>query len=395
MHVLYLIDSVVPGGAERSLAALAPGYVSRDVQLDVAYLHDRLGLQEELLGAGANLFCLDGPGGRLGWVRRARKLVLERHPDLIHTTLADANLVGRIAGRLAGIPVVSSLVNVQYGPEHASDPNVLAWRMKFLQALNAASARKVARFHAVTEQIADVMSGRLRIPKERIDVIPRGRDPYALGVRTTQRRVAARNALGVGDGTVLVLAVARQEHQKRLDLLIEALPFAIPELEGVRLAIAGREGSATSVLTDTVQALGLREHVSFLGARDDVPDLLCAADVLVLPSRREGLPGILIEALALEAPIVASDLPGIREVVDDDTARLVGSDQAADLATAIVSTVRNETGTRRRTALGRDRFRARFTIDAVTDEMVAFYRRALNGTSMGASPVARQRDDHP
>ena len=204
VHVLYVIDSLIPGGAERSLAALAPGYVARGVRLDVAYLRDRPGLQDELIAAGAELFCLDGRGGRVGWLRRARKLVQERQPDLIHTTLADSNLVGRVAGRLARIPVVSSLVNVQYGPEHSSDPNVVAWRMKILQAVNAASARKVARFHAVTQEVAEVMARRLRIPKEHIDVIPRGRDPKVLGKKTDQRRAAARTMLGIADDTTLV-----------------------------------------------------------------------------------------------------------------------------------------------------------------------------------------------
>ncbi|MGH2787260.1 MAG: glycosyltransferase [Actinomycetota bacterium] len=377
MHVLYLIDSLVPGGAERSLAALAPGYVARGVKLDVGYLQDRPGLQHDLLQAGANLFCLDGPGGRLGWIRRTRALARERRFDLIHTTLADANLAGRIGGRLAGVPVVSSLVNVQYGPEHSSDPNVLAWRMKLLQLANALTAQGVVRFHAVTREIADVMSRRLRVPLDRIEVIPRGRDPRALGRRTAARRTAIRGKLGVSDNTIFVLAAARHEFQKRLDLLIEAMPQIRRELGAVTLLVAGREGSATQGLQEVAGSLGVAEHIQFLGARDDVPELLCASDVLVLPSRREGLPGILIEALALETPIVASDLLGVREVVDDQTARLVATARAEDLAAAVVESVRDVAGSSRRVAEGRARFEATFTIDAVADRMVAFYDRAL------------------
>jgi glycosyltransferase involved in cell wall biosynthesis len=381
VHVLYFIDSLVAGGAERSLVALARAYATRGVKLDVAYLRDRPGLQRELQQAGANLFCIDGSGGRLAWLRRARKLAQRRRPDLIHTTLADANLIGRITGRVLRIPVVSSLVNVQYGPEHTSDPNVLAWRMKFLQLANAASARSVVRFHAVTEEVADVMSKRLLIPRARIDVIPRGRDPRELGRRTAERRLMARRRLGVVGNDILILAAARHEHQKRLDLLVEALPLLASELGNVKVALAGREGSATELLKNSASSLGVAERIQFLGPRNDVPDLLCAADVLVLPSRREGLPGILIEALALETPIVASDLRGVREVVDEHTARLFGSARPEDLTAAVIDTIRDNDGTARRTAQGRARFLTQFTIDAVTDEMVGFYRRALNGVS--------------
>src|SRR5438132_1164237 len=118
MHVLYLIDSLhAGGGAEESLAALAPKLVARGATLDVAYLRERAGLQARLAQAGATVFSLAGWGGRAGWIRRARKLIHIRRPDLIHTTLFESDVVGRVAARMSGLPVVSSLVNVAYGSE--------------------------------------------------------------------------------------------------------------------------------------------------------------------------------------------------------------------------------------------------------------------------------------
>lgn len=378
MHVLFVIDSLVPGGAERSLASLVPYYIQHGITLDVAYLKDRPGLQTELEGAGARLFCLDGPGGRAGWTRRAVRLARALRPDVIHTTLADANQVGRIAGTLATTPVVCSLVSVQYGPEHASDPNVLPWRMQLHHLYDAISARKVRRFHAVTRDVAEVMARRLLIPRERIDVIARGRDPQALGRRTRARRRRARDLLGVGSETKIVLAVARHEHKKRLDLLIEALPSVLERVPNARMVIAGREGNATELLHQTARRLDLNGHVRTLGERDDVADLLCAADVLVLPSRSEGFPGVLLEAMALETPIVATDLPGVREVVGDaGVARLVDDGRAGNLADAIVDTLRDEPGNSRRTQMGRARFETLFTIESVAGRMTDFYHRAL------------------
>ena len=146
MRVLYLIDSLGPGGAERSLAAMAPAYVRRGVDLDVAYLIDRPGVHGDLEAAGARLFSLDGPGGRAGWAWRAERLIAARRPDLVHTTLFEADVAGRIGAGLAGAPVVSSLVNVAYGADHAATPGVRRWKV---QGAHGQAGGQVPRQHQV------------------------------------------------------------------------------------------------------------------------------------------------------------------------------------------------------------------------------------------------------
>jgi glycosyltransferase involved in cell wall biosynthesis len=141
----------------------------------------------------------------------------------------------------------------------------------------------------------------------------------------------------------------------------------------------GRDGGMTPELHAIVDRLGLGEPVMFLGLRDDVPELLCAADVFVFPSRWEGLGSVLLEAMALEAPIVATDIPPIREAVAGDgaVASLVPVEDEAALAGAVVETLGDRAGSAERAAAGRRRFLERFTISPVADGMVAFYRRAL------------------
>jgi glycosyltransferase involved in cell wall biosynthesis len=378
MRVLYLIDSLGPGGAERSLAAMAPAYARRGVELDVAYLIDRPGVHADLEAAGARLFSLDGPGGRAGWAWRAERLIVTRRPDLVHTTLFEADVAGRIGAGLARVPVVSSLVNVAYGADHAATPGVRRWKVKGAQLVDAATARRVVRFHANTRYIADVMAPRLHVPRDRLDVIPRGRDPERLGRRDPARRARVRAGLGIGQDTVLLVAVARHEHQKGLDALLEALPDVLGQVPGTRLVVAGRDGNQTPLLGATVRRLGLDGAVAFLGPRDDVADLLCAADTVVIPSRWEGLSNILIEAMALEAPVVASDLPTLEDAVTDgETALLVPPADPARLAPAIVATLADPDAARQRARRARERFMRRYTIDHVADQMVGFYDRAL------------------
>lgn len=378
MHILYLIDSLVPGGAERSLASLAPFYVAGGMQLDVAYLHDRPGLQSALESAGAELFPLRSGRDRRRSIKLLRLLVKQRSPDLVHTTLFEADIAGRVAARLSHVPVVSSLVNIEYGPEQLGDPHLAGWKLRGAQMVDLSTARLVRRFHAVSRHVAEVMARRLLIRRNQIDVIPRGRDPARLGERSAHRRATARAAMHVDPSTPVVLAVARHEYQKGLDIAIDAFPLILRKLPGARLLIAGREGDQTAELRESVARLSVEDVVSFLGVRDDVPELLCGADAFVSPSRWEGLPGSVLEAMALETPIVATDIPTTREAVGEDCALLAPMGRPDALADATVATLLDPVAAARRSSRARTRFLERFTQDVVAAGMLSFYRRALS-----------------
>jgi glycosyltransferase involved in cell wall biosynthesis len=381
VHILYLIDSLAEGGAEQSLASLAPHFVSAGIRLDVAYLSERSGVQSRLAEAGVELFSLGTDRHRVRSIRLVRRLLSERAPDLLHTTLFEADVAGRLAGSLAWLPVVSSLVNVGYGPAQLSDPRLSAWKVRGAQLLDAITARSVVRFHAVSHHVAKVMAHRLMIPRSRVEVVPRGRDASQLGTRSETRRAAARTALNIDPATPLVLAVARQEYQKGLDILVRAMPRVLETLPDARLLVAGREGNLTPTLREDVGRLGLGGTVHFLGARQDVPELLCGADVFAAPSRWEGMPGTVIEAMALEAPIVASDIPTVREVVGSGApALLVRPGDADALAMAIVAALSEPAAAAERAHLGRARFLERFTQEAAAAAMIDFYEGALTRT---------------
>jgi glycosyltransferase involved in cell wall biosynthesis len=376
MKVLYVIDSLVPGGAERSLAAMAPHLVSGGVVLDIAYLKDRSGLQSELEEAGARLFRLDGGGGRGARISRTISLARARRPDLIHTTLFESDVAGRIAGRSVHVPVVSSLVGEHYGPQHFANPQRAAWKVHAAQLVDTVTARGVVRFHAITSHVADVMARRLHVRRDRIDVIPRGRDPEILGSRSTARGSRARLGVGMPSNAPLVVAAASQEHRKGIDVLIEAFPFVLEKVPRARLVVAGREGELTPTLRETIVREGLDETVRLLGERSDVPDLLSAADVFVMPSRAEGMGSVLLEAMALEAPIVASDLPAVRETLPDSTARLVRPNEPELLARAVVEALLDGDAARDRAVRAHSRFLHHFTIERVAEQMIQFYERA-------------------
>jgi glycosyltransferase involved in cell wall biosynthesis len=378
VRVLYLIDSLVAGGAEQSLAALAPEYVRRGIDLHVAYLYERDNvLRAAVASTGARLHSLAGDGGAWGLGMRARQLIRSERPDVVHTTLFDADVLGRIAAVGVRVPVVTTWANEMYGPEQVANPAIRSWKLRGAQLLDAATARRVARFHAVSSAVAETMARRLRISAARVDVVPRGRDPHVLGRRTEQRRAAARAALGIAPDDEMILALGRHEYQKGFDVLVRA--FA--ELHGIkphaRLVIAGRQGNASADLRSA--ASGTDDEIRLLGVWSDVGDLLSAADVFVAPSRWEGSPGSVLEAMALETPIVATDIPAMREALgNEETAVLIPSDDPRSLAKAVLAALDDPSASARRVERARARFLERFTIDTVADAMISFYERAVD-----------------
>jgi len=376
--VLHVIDSLAPGGAERSLTELIPQLVGAGIRVDVVVLHDRGGLTDEVRKAGASVFALEG-GGRTAWVGQMAKLLRSRRPDLVHTTLFDADLIGRIAARWCGIPVVSSLVSTPYGPEHLGERGLRRSRVRAAQLADIATSRVVRRFRAVSSAVRDSSIERLRLPPALVDVIPEGRDAARLGEPSAGRRAATRARLGVSREP-LVLAVARQDPPKGLDVLIRSAPAIREGFSGVQILFAGQEGRSSGELRALVTCLGLSDCVRFLGHRDDVADLLCAADVFVLPSRREGIPGAVQEAMAMGTPIVATDLGGVREAVGDPPlATLFPPDDARSLAAAVLNVLAEPGGARVQSSLARGRFLAEFEIASISQKILAFYCAGLTG----------------
>jgi glycosyltransferase involved in cell wall biosynthesis len=378
MRVVYFIDSLAPGGAERSLADLTPHLTQRGVELGIVVLHERPGLAQEVRSAGASVDAIKG-SNRVIWVREATRLIKFRQPDLVHTTLFDADIVGRTAATLAGVRVVSSLVSTSYGTEHRSEASQRAIKFRAAQLVDMATCRVVCRFRAVSQAVKEACIDGLRLKPDLVEVIPEGRDPARLGRSSAERKLAARAQLKVTDEPV-VLAVGRQEPPKGLDLLIRAVPALREAYPDLQVLVAGQKGRSSAELISIVNEFDLTRSVRLLGHRDDVAELFCAADVFVLPSRREGIPGAVQEAMALEVPIVASDIPPVREALGDPSlAELFRPGDVAGLAAAVIRALNDPAAGQQRATQARERFIAQYDVAGVAERMVNFYRNALEG----------------
>jgi len=375
VRVVFVINSLGAGGTERSTAVLLPYLRDRGIDaVVVCLLHRPEGDEARVIAQGFDVRFLAAKG-MVGRVRALRTLLRELEPDVVHTAIFEADIVGRLAAAGTGIPVLTSLVNTPYAPARRSDPNVVPWKLAIVRQIDAITGRLFTRrFHAVTPGVADDAVATLHVDRARITVVERGRDPEALGRRTPARRADARKGLGLADDEPLVLAVGRQEYQKGHVHLVEAMRDVTRNHPAAVLAIAGRSGNATAALERSIVASGLGDRVRLLGHRDDVGDLLAAADIFAMPSLYEGTAGAAIEAMALEAPIVACDLAGTAGILEHDVnALLVPVADPVALAKAIEQVLDDPDAAAARSDRAREVFERRFTLARSADRMATLY----------------------
>jgi glycosyltransferase involved in cell wall biosynthesis len=396
MHVMHVIDSMHGGGAETSLLEVVPGLENRGVRTSlVTVLTDDGTLEDRIDSLGLRRTRLK-QRDPLSMLVELRQLIRAQSPDVLHTTLLFANLMGRIAARTLDTPVVTTLANEDYGPEHRANSRYGAWGVRAAQAADLLTVPLTTRFHAVTSDVATVMGSRLRIPEDRIRVVYRGRDPARLGAPTLDRRLRARAALSIDAETPVVLSAARLDRQKGVDTTVGAFRRLLNRLPNAVLLVAGRPGNASAAVRAKAQGC---PSVRLLGHRTDVADLMCASDVLSFPSRWEGLGGTLVEAMALRLAVVSTDIPPLTETLGDVGWPVVRPDDEQALADALMSMLAGGASNERKKDIGLRRFRALFTAEAAAEGMAMLYRdvscakERLSGLLPGISPGCAANPD--
>jgi glycosyltransferase involved in cell wall biosynthesis len=380
---LFVINSFLAGGAEMSLVEMLPRLVDDGVTPIIASLYYReVGFEEEVRGAGYDVRLLSGKG-RLGKARALRSLIRDESPDLVYTSLFDADLAGWLATLGLGVPLISNLANTAYDPARLADPNIDERRLKVIRSVDGYTSRHgTDHFHAVSQAVKDSTVATLGVDPTRITVVKRGRDAERLGMSTPERRAETRDMLNLPDDAQVVVTVGRQEYQKGHRYLIEAFAQVAADHPRARLVITGREGHATSELKALIDALGIGSAVTILGHRSDVPDVLAASDLFVFPSLYEGLGGALIEALALALPVVASDIPALREVViEGENALLVPSADPDALQAAISSLLDDPERMEDFGQRSREIFDAEFRAEVAMERMVALLTAVAGGSA--------------
>jgi glycosyltransferase involved in cell wall biosynthesis len=373
MTVLCVIDSLAGGGAETSLVDLAQPLRNRGISLVVATFRPDDGiLQTRLSDQAVPVHRLDGfPYSPLSF-RRLRKVVKQVEPNLVHTTLPQADITGRVSTIGLAVPVVSSWVNADYGPEHRANSSYPSVVVRALQLADRVTVRRTRRFHAISTEVADVMSRRLGVARTQVDVISRARSEDRLGRWSDERRRETRNRLAIPLDTPVVLACGRLDRQKAVDVTIRAFGLVRRVHPDALLLVCGRPGNAQLAID---RARGqFPEGVRFLGHREDIPDLMCASDVLAFPSRWEGLGGTLLEAMKLRLPIVATKIGPVMEAVGPTAAALVPVDDAEALGVSLAEVLSRPELVQDNLNRAEARYDERNSMACIADQMAAWYR---------------------
>ena len=342
--ILYVIDTLEVGGSERSLLETARRLDRQRFEMVVCHIYRGDALRGDFEAAGVRVVSLN-LGGKYEFFkafRRLKKLAVAEEPDLIHTTLFRSNQVGRAVGRWLGIPVMSSFVSLSYDASRTrNNTHVNPHKLACLQLIDMWTAAWVARFHSVSEAVADSMCAALRIAPQRVSVVHRGRDADAFEKAPEWTLQELREKWNLNGAFPCIANVGRLVEAKAHWALIDAMPDVLREFPTAKLLIAG-EGRLRTELESQISELQLERHVSLLGASDQIVPLLHLADCFAFPSLYEGLPGSVVEAMLAGCPIVAADIPVIREVIShEDTGLLVPPKSSTALAEAILRVARD------------------------------------------------------
>lgn len=302
-RVLLLSTSLGLGGADRQILYLARALLTNGFEVRLVSMTPLLEMGRQAVGEGLPITSLEMNRGQADWASFQRFVTILRdwRPHVLTTFMYHANLLGRLAGRWAGVPVIVTSIRSEQNGSAARD-----WLMRLTNWMDDSCTTN-------SNEVAESLRRRHLLPgggKSR--VIANGVDPIAM-TGTAADRDRVRNELGLSSAAFLWLAVGRLWEQKDYPTMLQAFqPLASAP---ARLAIAGR-GPLLDELKSQTQRLGIDSEVAFLGVRHDIPALLSAADGFVLSSAWEGMPNVVMEALAAGVPVVATGVGGVPELVE-------------------------------------------------------------------------------
>lgn len=372
-RILHVVGNSEFGGGGIVILDLVAA--ARTAGYDVSVLTTDPVFQGKLREAGVPYVDIDvirrpiRPLWDLGGLARLTSYLRRHRYDIVHTHTSKGGVVGRWAARMAGIPVIVHTVHGFSFHERSPRPVKLVYG-----ALERFAARACDLVVTVSEELRDVaLAAGIGTP-DRVVAIPNGVGTER--VRTTRTRDETRTGLGLAAEDLVAVTPGRLSEQKGHAVLFEALG-GLGEPPELTVLCPG-EGPDREALEEQVARLGLGERVRFLGFRDDIGDLLGAADMVVLPSLWEGLSIALLEAMAAGRPIVTTAIPSNREVSREGAcAVLVPPGDPAALRDAVLRLAadpeaRRELGTEARLV-----FEKHYTREAMTGAYLDRYRALL------------------
>lgn len=301
MRIVILINSFGRGGAEKSTAAFMVYLANKFKSYEIigVYLAKRdHGVYDFLTENNIKLYHISQKGyfrKTLAFVRLMKQL----RPDIVHSVLFEANIVGRFASLFTKFYLIESLVNRSYATNREFRNKKLKFKNNVVKLIDSKTSFLVNHFHSVSKAVQDHYE---EVYGKKIDctVIRRGRKMVSVQKNDYQL-----------DSQLKLFTIARQEYQKGLIYLFEALHLSD---KNICLSIAGRGGDATNELNAYIKENKLEDKIEFVGFMDNLSAFFLESDVYISASFFEGSPGSVIEAMSYGLPLILSDIPEHREI---------------------------------------------------------------------------------
>ena len=370
IRIAFVITELEVGGAERCLVNLATG-LDRErfdpivYSLDSRPARDRESLVLRLEQASIPVRFI---GVTSSWqvllaIRRLGRLLAEQQPHIVQTFLFHANVVGTLAAvRRRPRPRIVNGIRV-------ADPS------RRRQRLERWMSRQAARIVCVSQSVADFCSGQGRMAREKLVVIPNGVNvdqyPAASAADMTQ--------FGVPTDRQVVVFVGRLHAQKGVDWMLRVAPRLLTQLPTHDLLLVG-DGPERKTLQGLAAKLGIADRVHFAGWRPDVPQILAASSMLVLPSRWEGMPNVVLEAMATGLPVVSTRAAGVEELLGSlADCQTVTINDADDFVATALRLAQNPSKAQEIGHQNRQRATERFSLAAMIAAYERLYESLLTG----------------
>ena len=368
--MLFISHTAQIGGAEISLILLLM-HINRENFCPLVVLPTIGPLADRLDTLGIEIIIL--PLNRLRWrnplpyiwtVYKLVKLIKVRKINLVQTNIEPANQYGVVAAWLAGIPCVAHIRNIQN-------------RRRYWEHFLALSKVCIANSHATARSLRSVS-----LLHQRIEVIHNGVDLEVFDPLSVDRS-HQRKRLNISSKTFLIGVAGRISPEKRQHLFLESFAKVVDtntEMHALLIGDTSADGNEWYLedLYKRVVSLGLEKKVTFTGFTEDMPGMYYALDLLVLPSVAEPFGRTLIEAMAMERPVIATRAGGAVEVVDDGvTGILVTSENSDELADAIQWASKNRDIANKMGIKGRERAESLFAIKENVKKIELVYQNIL------------------
>jgi glycosyltransferase involved in cell wall biosynthesis len=366
-NVLHVFLELNVGGAQQLLLTTLRHADRSKFNYVICCLKSRGDLADEVEKLGVKVVCLNrlGKSNDLGAILSLINIIQLHNIDIVHTHLySRSNFYGRGAAMIAGVPVI---VATEHGPVGGS-----SWKKRLSDRM---LWRYTDHIVAVCEAVRPPLLKRNRTTPPKVSVIYNGVDLDRFAIKRSKHQV--RQDLHLEADAPVIGVIARLDAVKGHQYLLEAMPEILMSIPQAQLMFVGT-GPLEQWLHQRIAQLALKSHVLFLGLRRDIPELLKAMDVFVLPSLCEGLALALLEAMACCLPVVASRVGGIPEVVEDGrTGVLVPPGDSDALAQAIIVLLKDEEKRHRMGMLGKERVLSQFTAQHSVAQLEALYESLL------------------